>query len=49
MKKLLIIPDRHNLADSLEIAQKYGTGFEYNDFFVPKVLDSKKKIDKIGK
>lgn len=47
MKKLLIIPDRNNLADSIEIAEKYGTGFEYNDFFNPSVLDSKKKVDKI--
>ncbi len=48
MKKLLIIPDRHNLADSIEIAEKYGTGFEYNDFFNPSVLDSKKKVDRIA-
>ena len=48
MKKLLIIPDRSNLADSLEIAEQYGTGFEYNDFFNPSVLDSKKKVDRIA-
>ncbi|MBQ7981115.1 MAG: sugar phosphate isomerase/epimerase [Oscillospiraceae bacterium] len=47
MKQLLIIPDRNNLADSLEIAEKYSLGFEYNDFFVPKVLDSKQTLDGI--
>ncbi len=47
MKQLLIIPDRNNIADSLEIADKYSLGFEYNDFFIPKVLDSKQTIDKI--
>lgn len=44
MKQLLIIPDRKNLADSLEIAEKYNLGFEYNDFFVPQVLDSKQTL-----
>lgn len=48
MKQLLIIPDRNNLADSLEIADKYSLGFEYNDFFVPSVLDQKKTVDKIA-
>lgn len=47
MKQLLIIPDRKNISDSLEIADKYSLGFEYNDFFVPKVLDSKQTIDRI--
>ena len=48
MKQLLIIPDRSNLADSLEIADRYNLGFEYNDFFVPNVLDKKKTVDKIA-
>ncbi len=47
MKQLLIIPDRKNISDSLEIAEKYSLGFEYNDFFIPKVLDDKKTLDGI--
>ncbi len=47
MKQLLIIPDRNNLADSLEIAEKYNLGFEYNDFFIPDVLGNSEQLDKI--
>lgn len=47
MKQLLIIPNRNNLADSLEIAEKYNLGFEYNDFFNPNVLDSSEHLDEI--
>lgn len=49
MKQLLIIPDRKNLADSIEIAEKYNLGFEYNDFFNPKVLDNSEQLDEIIK
>ncbi len=39
MKKILIIPDKNNIKESLELADKYGVGFEYNDFKIPDVLD----------
>ena len=39
MKQLLIIPNRKCIRQSLDIAEEYGTGFEYNDFFNPNVLD----------
>lgn len=38
-KKTYIIPNRENIKSSLEISQKYGCSFEYNDFFMPNVLD----------
>lgn len=38
-KKFLIIPDPKNIYASLELAEKYELGFEYNDFFAPDVLD----------
>ena len=47
MKQLLIIPDRGNIKQSLAIAEEYGTGFEYNDFFDPNVLDDRELCQKI--
>lgn len=47
MKRFLIIPNRHRLGESLETAEKYGMGFEYNDFFLPDILDSTEETDKI--
>ncbi|MBQ2824038.1 MAG: sugar phosphate isomerase/epimerase [Oscillospiraceae bacterium] len=45
MKRFLIIPKSDNIEKSLEIAAKYGTGFEYNDFFLPDVLDSREQTE----
>ena len=47
MKQLLIIPERGNIKQSLAIAEEYGTGFEYNDFFDPNVLDDGELCQKI--
>lgn len=47
MKRLLIIPNRSRLNESLEIAEKYGMGFEYNEFFIPDTLDSEEECGKI--
>ncbi len=46
-KKLLVIPERSELAEYTELAGQYGLGFEYNDFFMPKVLDDISKLDEI--
>lgn len=43
--KLLIIPDKKNIDVSLDIASRYGCGFEYNDFFLPRVLDDEKAVE----
>ena len=40
MKKILIIPQLKELSESLSLAEEYGAGFEYNDFFTPDILDS---------
>ncbi len=40
MKRFLMIPDINSIESSLAFAQKYSLGFEYNDFFLPAVLDS---------
>lgn len=39
MKQVLIIPDRNHLQECLKLAKEYQLGFEYNDFFMPDVLD----------
>ena len=47
MRQVLIIPDRKCLKDSLELAVKYGVGFEYNDFYAPDILDDGDKIAEV--
>ena len=45
IKHLEIIPDYGDIDKSIQLACQYGTGFEYNDFFVPAFLDNKKAVD----
>lgn len=47
MSNFLIIPRLENLEESLALAEKYGLGFEYNDFFPPAVLDDTKRQEEI--
>ncbi len=47
MGKFLIIPDRNDIDTSLSVADKYGFGFEYNDFYIPDILDDESKINEI--
>lgn len=47
MKKLLIIPDRKRLDESLSLAGEYDLGFEYNDFFSPAVLDNERHLNEV--
>lgn len=47
IKKVLIIPDRDNIEFSLSMVKDYNCGFEYNDFFLPSVLDQKEHYEKI--
>lgn len=47
MKRLLVIPDVNNIEKSLELANKYNLGFEYNDFFEPDVLDDEERIEEL--
>lgn len=39
IEHLLLIPDKENIDASLKLADTYGCGFEYNDFFLPDNLD----------
>ena len=47
MSRFLIIPQLNEFDKSLELAEKYGLGFEYNDFFIPDVMDDKKLSDEL--
>lgn len=44
MHELYIIPDRSRIEESMQLAEEYGTYFEYNDFFMPGILDDEAKI-----
>lgn len=44
IERLLMIPDPENLERSIEIAQKYGCSFEYNDFYLPEFADDQDRV-----
>ena len=45
MKKILMIPRINELEENLKLRDKLNIGFEYNDFFIPSLLDNKKELD----
>lgn len=49
MNELYLIPDFDRIEDSVRLSRLYGAYFEYNDFFIPSLLDDeswvKKRID----
>ena len=45
MPVIEIIPKREEIGKSLELASRYHAAFEYNDFFVPDVLDDPRQVD----
>ena len=44
MKQILIVPDKQDMQASIELSKKYGTGFEFNMFSAPEVLDDSEKL-----
>ncbi len=46
MKKLLMIPRINELEENLKLRDKLNIGFEYNDFFIPSLLDDKVELEK---
>lgn len=53
IEKLLIIPEYNDLDRYMKLVKQYDCGFEYNDFFLPNVLDNdeicQQKIEGYGK
>lgn len=47
MRRFLMVPDIANPEKSIEIANEYALGFEYNDFYMPAVLDDEKKVQEL--
>ena len=47
MKQVMIIPERAHMTECLKLACEYRLGFEYNDFFLPSVLDDEEKLEGI--
>ena len=43
MRSIAIIPKRDNIGESLRLSREYNANFEYNDFFLPFILDDEEK------
>ena len=47
MKSISIIPKRDKIEESLKLSKQYNANFEYNDFFLPQILDDEEKKKEI--
>ncbi len=47
MKSLYCIPSLDQIDQFVDFSKKYNAGFEYNDFFLPSVLDQPEKVQQI--
>lgn len=47
MKKLYCIPRPEQIDQYLDFSKRYHAGFEYNDFFLPSVLDDEEKVQSL--
>lgn len=47
VNKIYCIPKLNEIDNFLKFSREYDAGFEYNDFFVPSVLDNENEIDHI--
>jgi len=45
--RVYLIPDREKIAESEAVRKEYGASYEYNDFFVPAVLEDREKQEEI--
>lgn len=45
IKRLLMVPDPEQIEKSIAIADKFGCSFEYNDFYLPSLLDDEKQVE----
>lgn len=46
VRKLLVIPNINEMEENLNMSNEYELGFEYNDFFVPELLDDEEELRK---
>lgn len=47
MSRLYLVPDRKDMERMCTLAAEYGCAFEYNDFFLPKVMDDAEEKERI--
>ncbi len=47
IERLLIVPDREQMEKSIMLTKQYDCGFEYNDFYLPSVLDDEMLVNEI--
>lgn len=47
MRSISIIPKRDKIEESLKLSEQYHANFEYNDFFIPQILDDEEKKKEI--
>ena len=47
MKHVYCIPKLNQISDFVEFSKAYDAGFEYNDFFLPHILDDEKKVQEL--
>ena len=47
MSRLYCIPKLNEIEKFVDFSKKYNAGFEYNDFFIPSVLDDEAEIERI--
>ena len=47
MSKLYLIPNRKDMERMCSLAAEYGCAFEYNDFYVAKVMDDSERREEI--
>ena len=44
MSNMLIIPDIKAMPEYIQLAEQYHMGFEYNDFYMPSLLDDANEL-----
>lgn len=47
MSKLYLVPDRKDMERMCGLAAEYGCAFEYNDFYIPKIMDDTAEQERI--
>lgn len=47
MKQILVIPNRAEMDAYMGLSRRYEAGFEYNEFFMPAVLDDETECEKV--
>ena len=46
IERLLIVPQREQIGEFVQLAGQYGCGFEYDDFFIPALLDDEAELNR---